>query len=456
MTSAETAAEVGRIDFAALPPVPEVGSAAAAAWWLALRHLGPGGNERFLSLVTSISILGVLVGVMVLNAVVAVMAGFETDLRDKILGSNAHIVVVRYGGEMPDDPTVAASAAEVDGVAHVTPFTYAECMIRSRTGMSGLVLKGVDPASLAEVDDVRDTVITGIGGPTETAAAQTAVFAALSQELPGELDSDEKLPGILLGGELAGELSVVAGDVVQLIDPVGRGGGPLGVPTPSYKSFRVAGLFHTGMYEYDTKWAYISLPSAQRFLKREGTVTGLEIRVDDPNGVEAISEALEARLGYPHYARHWRNLNQALFEALALEKKVMGLIFGMVVLVAGLLIVSNLYTMVLTKRREIAVLKAMGASRRAVMGIFLAVGGVIGLLGVGGGTIAGLLVCEGLDRYEYDLDTDVYLLSSLPVVVEPESVVVIAVAAFAVCILATIYPAFRAASVDPVEGLRYE
>jgi lipoprotein-releasing system permease protein len=210
------------------------------------------------------------------------------------------------------------------------------------------------------------------------------------------------------------------------------------------------------MYEYDTKWTYVNNADAAGLMKLDRRSTGVEIRVSDIDDVEQISTEIEAILGPPLYTRHWRNLNQTLFEALALEKVVMSLILGMVVVVAGLLIVSNLYMMVLTKRREIAILKAMGAGDRSVLRMFVFIGCVIGGIGTSLGTALGLAICWALDKYQFPLETDVYYLSSLPVVIVPENIVFTAVAAFTVCVVATLYPARLAAALDPVEGLRYE
>ncbi len=444
-----------QLDFDALPEVPD-GSSFGAEWWLAVGHLRSGNSEAFLGLVTIISIVAVMTGVALLDSVLAVMTGFELDLRDKILGANAHMVVMQYGGQIDLEASDALAKLEaVDGVVSAAPFIYSEMMLRSRYGSSGVVFKGIDPERTGLVTEVRDQLMLGIGGELVQPAEKARVFSALAEPFPGTEEGDKPLPGIFIGDELMESLQVLPGDTVQVLNPVGSSGGPLGMPTPTARMFRVAAIFHSGMYEYDTKWTYVSNQEAQTFLKVEG-VGGIEVRVDDIDDVERITAEIESALGYPFYARHWRNMNQSLFEALALEKVVMGFILGMVVVIAGLLIVSNLYTLVLTKRREIAILKAMGASSGSIQRVFVLVGTVIGLVGTGLGTIFGLLICEGLRRYEYPLETDVYYLSSLPVVVEPMNVVIVAVVALLVCFVSTLYPALRAASLDPVEGLRYE
>lgn len=444
------------VDFERLPVV-EGRRAFSAEWWLARGHLKAGSGELFVSLITALSILGVVLGVAVLDMVLGVMSGFEIDLRDKILGANAHVVVMKLGGGVEATEELLQQIEAIPGVDHASPFLYSEMMVRSRFGTSGVVFKGVDPERTGQVTEVLHQIQSGVGGKADTLDAQRAIFSSLSGTLTGGgPDGDQAFPAILVGNELAQDLQVEPGDVLQVINPLGSGPSMLGMPTPTVRSFRVSGIFHSGMFEYDTKWTYVSVAAAQDFLKQPGSVTGVEIRVTDIDDVEAVSRAIEAKLGYPFYARHWRNLNQALFEALALEKLVMGLILGLIIVVAGLLIISNLYMMVLTKRREIAILKAMGAGAGTVMRVFVMVGAVIGLVGATIGTALGYAGCLFLAWYEWPLETDVYYLSSLPVVFQPQNFIASAVMALLICLLATVYPAYRAASLHPVDGLRYE
>lgn len=463
---------VARIRFSELPPVVP-GSTMAAEWWLAWGHLRSKKTEGFLSVVTLLSILGVVVGVASLNWVISVMTGFEIDLRDKILGANAHVVVFRYGGNVVDVDQQLEKIGGVRGVTGAAPFVYTEMMVRSSWASTGVVIKGLDPVLTAGVTHVLPDLAEGYDpahahlvkygdGDLQT---RREVLLSLAQPfgpmgldnlpLPAD-DEHPALPGIVIGKELRDHLQVRPGDEVQLINPLGGGAGPMGVPTPSVRRVRVAAVFDSGMFEYDTKWTYVTNELVQDFLKIGPTATGIEIKVDDIDDVDRIAAELDEKLGYPHYARHWKNLNAKLFAALELEKWVMGLLLMITVFNAGLLIICTLIMVVLTKGREIAILKAMGATNASVMRLFMMEGAAIGLVGTVVGTLAGLGGCWVLDRYQYPLETDVYYLDTLPVVVDPWAVVTIAVGAFVICFLCTIYPAWRASSLDPVEALRYE
>ncbi len=430
----------------------------AAEFSIALSHLRARQEEGFVSVVTVLSVTGVVVGVAVLNMVLSVMTGFEIDLRDKILGANAHIVVLRYGGNMDDYEELDALVEAVPGVAACAPFVYGEMMIRSPWSSGGVILKGIDPVQTGDVTSLREDLRWGIDGELTTPAQRAAVFELMATDIPPPADEEDgaPLPGIIIGKELMEQLQAHPGDTVQIINPLGGGAGPMGMPVPQVRPLRIAAVFDSGMYEYDTKWTYISNDTAQKFLKLGDTVTGLEVKVSRINNVERISADIDEALKYPHYTRHWKNLNQALFQALKLEKLVMALILTMIVVVAALLIITTLTMLVITKSREIAIMKAMGASSRSILRIFMMEGALIGLVGTVLGTIMGLIGCWGLSKYDYQLETDVYYLDTLPVVVQPEVVLTIGVGAFCMCFLATIYPAMKASGVDPVVGLRYE
>lgn len=451
---------------------------------IALSHLRARKSEVGISAITAISILGVVVGVTALIMVLAVMEGFEIDLRDKILGSNAHVVVLQYGGNFSGYEEAVDTVERTEGVVAAAPFVYSEVMIRSPFAASGVIIKGIDLERTSTVTDVSSNLQAGPNGVATSPEDKDAILRRLSEPIPppqrraldvrpsdppGEGPAPEvpspsrvgdpstmALPGIIIGNELSSQLNVFVGDTVTVINPIGGSIGPLGIPTPRVKPFRVAGIFKSGMYEYDTKWTYVSIREAQAFLEIGDLATGIEARVEDIDDVNGISEELGAKLPYPFFVKHWKNLNQSLFSALKLEKIVMGLILSLIVMVASLNIIGTLILVVLTRAREISILRAMGTAKGTIRGLFMLEGLIIGVVGTSLGTILGLLGCMGLERYQYPLDTDVYYLDSLPVVVEPSTVVSVIVAAVLISFLATVYPATLAARIDPVEGLRYE
>jgi lipoprotein-releasing system permease protein len=438
---------------------------------IALSHLRSRSKEAGVSAITMISIGGVTIGVGALIAVLSVMAGFEVDLRDKILGSNAHVVVTHPNyTAMASYDRITQKVRDTKGVTGAAPFIYTEMMLKSPGGVSGVIVKGIDPAQVGEVLDLEENIVEGPGGSlnqdgleasAETIQARQAVLHLLKtpDAAADAVDEDGTLapkPGIIVGDELATELALYAGDAVHLVNPVGGRPGPMGSQVPEIKSFEVVGVFHSGMYEYDTKWAYVHMEEAQSFLRMGGLASGIEAKVENVDKVHVVAEELAAELGPAYRVRHWRELNSALFEALKLEKVVMGLILGLIVAVASLNIAGTLILLVLSKGREISILRAMGATGRQIRTVFMLEGVIIGLIGSGIGTVLGLSFCFALRSYGFPLDTDVYYLDSLPVVIQPEVVASVGLIGVAICFLATLYPATRAANLDPVEGLRHE
>jgi lipoprotein-releasing system permease protein len=308
--------------------------------------------------------------------------------------------------------------------------------------------------------DVEPTLQGGGPGTVPIQAIpDTATYPPGAPEVGVATDpapAPEPLPGLLIGRELAQTLSVGPGSELQLLDPFGGAPGPMGLPMPRIKRVRVAGIYESGFYEYDNKWTYVANSDLQEFNRMGDAVTGVEIAVSDIYDAPAVAQAVDEAVGPLYYTKNWQEMNQGLFDALKLERQVSSLVLFSTVFIAALLIVCVLTMMVLTKGREIAILRAMGASRMGILRIFIFEGTLIGLVGSVCGTGLGLLACWLLDLYGWPLDTDVYLLNTLPVVIDPTNVIGIAIGAVLTCFVATLYPAISAALIHPVDGLRYE
>lgn len=407
--------------------------------FVSLRYLLAKRRQTFISLITFISIAGVAVGVTALIVVLAVMNGFQRDLRDRILGITSHIVVGRYDATISDYHEVIDEIKHENGVTGASPYIYTQVMLSSGRGVSGALLRGIDPQTATEVVNIQKDMIRG----------------NLSDLANTTGSSDDNNPGIILGVELANNLGVRQKDWITVISPTGRLT-PIG-QTPKSKLFQVAGIFQSGMFEYDNTLAYISLKAAQQFLGIGNVVSGIEVRVDDIYDAQAIAQKLRSRLGPSFWVRDWMQMNRNLFSALKLEKVVMFIILTLIVLVAAFNIVSSLIMLVMEKTRDIAILKAMGATTTSIRKIFVLEGLMIGISGTILGLLGGFGLCGILKRYHFiELPRDVYYISTLPVHLEGLDVAIIAFSAIAISLLATLYPSRQAAKLEPAEALRYE
>jgi len=413
---------------------------------------------------TAISMFGVFLGTAAPILALSVMSGFEADLKGKIRATKADIVVTAS----QDRPFIGWEAIEGKvlqhaGVRGVMAYLESEVIVKhvSNPAGMGIVLRGIEPDQATRVLDLGKTLREG-----------DVRFLAHPEEIPREPlgfglddtpptppgDASDKHPrgaGILLGEELfAHTLRVYLGSQVDVACPM-CGVGPSG-PIPKLRTFRVAGHFYTGMYEFDSKLAYVSLAEAQRFLGTPGEITGLEIRLDRPEEASALAGTMASELGPSYEVRSWEELNRGLFMALRLEKIAMFVVLTFIALVASFSIISNLIMMVTEKGREVAILKSMGASDGGILRVFVVEGLYIGLVGLALGLTVGIGGCLLLSRVGLPLDPDVYYIQRLPVVMRASEILSVAAAALGLCCLATVYPAFLASRLHPVDGLRYE
>lgn len=421
--------------------------------FISLRYLKAKRRSAFISIITLISTAGVALGVMALIIVLAVMTGFEMDLKEKILGTNAHIVVLKNGGSIDDYSALMEKLGKYEGVVATTPFIYNQVMLASGKNVSGVVLRGIDPDSDMKVTNLSKAMIAG-------------KLTALLPE-PGSIvlnkNSEPPLPGLVIGKELARNLNLFVGDRVNVVSPMGNIT-PLGM-VPKMKGYRVAGIFNTGMFEYDSTLAYVWIKDAQSFLGMGDAVTGIQLKVDDVYGTTALSKRINKDLGLSYHARDWMQMNKNILFALKTEKVVMFIILTLIVLVAAFGIASTLFMLVMEKTRDIAILKSMGATGRSIMKIFILEGLIIGFFGTFAGVVSGLLIAKNLESIVnmvqrvtgFELfSRDVYYLDRFPSHVVPADVIVISVTALLISFIATLYPSWQASRLLPSEALRYE
>jgi lipoprotein-releasing system permease protein len=448
---------------------------------------------QHLTIFSTISTYALFLGTGAMVVVLSVMSGFEKDLKRKILGTNAHMVVT-----VPDRPfteyrEVAPKLAGVPGVAAVTPFLSNEVMISSASNLSGVVLKGIDPTSVGAVTDLSRNLEEGgldylihpeklktsllvpelepepkpkaaDSAGTAVPAHQAAAGGAPQNQGEAEGDEDDEdlppppprrvLPTVIIGRELAKTLHSYLGDEVNLVSPMGDIG-PTG-PIPRSRPFRVGGIFYSGMYEYDSKYIYVAIPAAQKFLGLDDEITGFELKLQKLDDTERPVQEIQRRLGPEFEVQSWQELNRHLFSALAVEQLAMFIVLCFVILVASFSIVANGIMLVREKGREIAILKSMGIQDRAVLRTFLYIGLFMGGIGTLVGVASGVAACFELRTVSPEINSDVFYISKLPVEINPYEIASVAVAALSIALLAILYPALQAARLRPVEGLRYD
>jgi lipoprotein-releasing system permease protein len=389
-----------------------------------------------------------MLGVMAMMVVLAVMTGFGTEIKSKILGMNAHIRVISHSGKLKQHEEVTAKIETVHGVLAAAPFIHSQIMLRNGPHASGAVLKGVDPWRAGRVLDLEKNM------------KDSHLKALVTSDLQADTEGSEGVaspPGIILGKELARLLLVRPGDEIYTVSPFGGSLTPIGGRVPHMKKFTVVGLFDSGMYDYDTSFAYVSIESAQQMLRLGDSVNGIEVKVDDIYRVDEISEGILESLGPGYWTQDWMQMNKNFFSALKLEKTVMFIILALIILVAAFNIISTLIMMVIDKTREIAILKSMGATAKSIMKIFMLDGLIIGAVGTILGLMGGGVLCYVLKRYEFvKLPSDVYYISTLPVRVQILDVTLVALSAIAISFLATLYPSYQASRLDPASAIRYE
>ena len=402
--------------------------------FVALRYLLARRKQAFISLISLISTLGVTVGVMALIIALALMTGLQGELRDRILGSTAHVYVWKTGG-IKDYQAEVRRLGGVDGVAAASPAILGKALISTDRSDQFITIKGVDPVLERKVTDIQRSMLRG----------KLEDLQPRSEDEPG---------GILLGRDLAAQLGAEVGETVTLITPSGTLS-PMGMMTRP-RRVKVVGIYSLGLYEFDAAYGFVSLPFAQRLVTRDAPDL-LEVRVTDIYAAPEIANRITSELGSQYVAQDWADMNRPLFSALWLEKMAISITIGLIVMVAALNIIASLILLVMEKSRDIAILKTMGTSSRRIMQIFMLQGLIIGLVGTAVGAILGYALCWVLDRYKLiQIPMDVYQVSHVPFVVQPLDFTIVVLSAVLICFVATLYPSRQASRLDPVQALRFE
>jgi lipoprotein-releasing system permease protein len=408
-------------------------------WMLSLRYLRARRREGFISVIAGFSFLGIMLGVATLIIVMAVMNGFRQELLSKILGLNGHLLIQPLESPLTDYAAVADRIAKVDGIFLAAPLVEGQALASSPFNASGVVVRGMLGADLMKLSQVSSNI------------------------KQGTLDGFDNGQGLAIGRRLAEQLSVRAGDNLTLVSPRGAVT-PMGT-TPRIKAYKIAAVFEIGMSEYDSAFVFMPLTEAQAYFNRAGDVTAIEIYTNDPDHIDQFRQPVTDAAARPIYMIDWRQRNATFFNALQVERNVMFLILTLIVLVAALNIVSGLIMLVKDKGSDIAILRTMGATQGAMMRVFLITGASIGVVGTLVGFLLGTIVCLNIEEIRRFLSwltntelfsPELYFLSKLPADMNLKETLAVLVMALGLSLLATLYPSWRAARLDPVEALRYE
>jgi len=411
----------------------------AYEWMLSLRYLRARRKEGFISVIAGFSFLGIMLGVATLIIVMAVMNGFRQELLSKILGLNGHLLIQPLESPLTDYDDVASRVSKVNGVYLAAPIVEGQALASSPFNASGVVVRGMRGADLNKLGSIAKNI------------------------KQGTLDGFDQGQGIAIGSRLAEQLSVRAGDNLTLVAPRGAVT-PMGT-TPRIKAYKIAAVFEIGMSEYDSAFVFMPLSEAQAYFNRNGDVTAIEVYTNDPDNIDHFRKLVTDAAGRPIYMVDWRQRNATFFNALQVERNVMFLILTLIVLVAALNIVSGLIMLVKDKGSDIAILRTMGATQGAIMRVFLITGASIGVVGTLVGFLLGVVVCANIEDIRRFLSwltntelfsPELYFLSQLPADMNPKETSAVVVMALGLSLLATLYPSWRAARLDPVDALRYE
>lgn len=426
---------------ATLAPTPAGGGGtrpfAAFEWTIAARYLRARRQSGFVSVIALISFLGITLGVMTLIVVLSVMNGFHKELLDKIIGVNGHIFLQAADAPLTDYDKIAAEVRKVPGVALAIPLVEGQAGVASTFSQSGALVRGIEGADLRELPGIKDHVKSGT------------------------LDNFDKAGGVAIGQGLAESLSLRVGDTISLLTANGPQT-PFG-KMPRIKSYPVRAIFQIGMAQFDNMFVYMPLPEAQLFFNRADEATVIEIFLKNPERIDDVRQAIDLAAARPMIMTDWRERNKTFFDALNVERNVMFLIVTLIVLVAALNIISGMVMLVKDKGTDIAILRTMGATRGAIMRVFLITGTAIGFSGTFAGLVLGLLFAENIETIRTWLNAmlhtnlfpaEFYFLSKLPSVVDPGDVTTVVVMTLVLSLLATLYPSWQAARLDPVEALR--